>query len=387
MPTRIARAPRRARAAAAPRAEIVEQRLRGFRTEVQDRVRALAARHPWIADLAVSFPALLFALAFPRPKLRADDAIRLTMAGAPLATIAVAAGAPMWMRTFPAQAFAAPIPALPDGAEFRRRIVNHLPKRWRSAPKWIEHVANAAHWGDETIALWFAREAPLTGHKKRPKRRRMAHHHQLVCLWAWFSEHSDTRAGTLMRTRWNADMKWAAAETAALQWMDDVRLHLWLGERSLEDVWLAPGVVDGYEFAPLRSAADVQEEAAAMQNCVRGYGADLAENYYRLWSIRTNGERIATLCLGLVHPSAPLPHIVELSAAGNAAAPAEVWRAARRWLHAQDAASTDPRRFKERRTDMDEAMWRAMFRAYWLAKRRIPEWLPLSPDPGVLWAL
>lgn len=47
------------------RCDLLESRLRRYHPRFQGAVRALAVRHPRIADLAASFPALLFALAVP----------------------------------------------------------------------------------------------------------------------------------------------------------------------------------------------------------------------------------------------------------------------------------------------------------------------------------
>jgi hypothetical protein len=33
---------------------------------------------------------------------------------------------------------------------------------------------------------------------------------------------------------------------------------------------------------------------------------------------------------------------------------------------------------------LDRATWRSLWRPYWLAKRRIPEWLPIAPSRGAL---
>ncbi|MEZ6022500.1 MAG: hypothetical protein R3C16_03575 [Hyphomonadaceae bacterium] len=133
---------------------------------------ALARRHDWVADLAASFPALLFALAFPRAGVDARAALVLATTGAPLARIAAAAEVPLWLRAFPPHAFAAPIPALPDTPDFRRRIANHFPKDWRAAPRWLDNVALGLEAGDAEIALWFAREAPLRASKKKRYRLR-----------------------------------------------------------------------------------------------------------------------------------------------------------------------------------------------------------------------
>jgi hypothetical protein len=105
---------------ARPEGDAIERRLARYRPEIQPPVRRLAARHAWIADLALSFPALLFALAVPRKGTDADAAARLVMSGAPLARAAMAAGAPMWMRSFPHEAL--------------RRLIRREHRRQRLSP-------------------------------------------------------------------------------------------------------------------------------------------------------------------------------------------------------------------------------------------------------------
>src|SRR5690606_8046433 len=110
----------------AAKAERVERSLACFRPEIQSRVRTLAARHPWLADLAISFPGLLFALAFPRRAASSEHALSLVLSGASLCTAAATAGVPMWLRRFPPEAFVKPIPELPDSRQFRLRVANHF---------------------------------------------------------------------------------------------------------------------------------------------------------------------------------------------------------------------------------------------------------------------
>lgn len=385
MLTQFARAPVSATAPARSNAALLEHRLSKFHAEVQPRVRPLAAEHLWIADLALSFPALLFALARPRHAATADAALRLVKSGAPLATVAQSAGVPLWMRAFPPEAFDTLIPALPDSPSFRRRIVNHLPSNWREAPKWMEIVGEAFDTADEDIALWFAREAPLKEKRaKSYKRRNVNQHRRLVALWAWCSMHVDP-AQSFIATPWRSEMQWKAARDAASQWLSALYLPLYLGDRPIADTWLNDGEVDGYEFIALRTRNDVLQEAQAMSHCVAGYGQDLADNYTRLWSVRRNGERVATLALDAGASS--LPQIRELSGPSNAQVSLAMLIAARRWLHSQDALDVDVKRFHAILAEPDGDAWRRLWRHYWLAKRRIPAWLPLKPATHVLYQL
>jgi hypothetical protein len=368
------------------RALRVEQQLKRFRPEVRSRVMALAYRHPWIADLAVSFPALIFALAFPRRGVDARAALRLVLNGTSLPSIATAAGVASWLRTFPPEAFKKSIPPLPDSHFFRRRIVNHFPRRWHDAPHWVDGVSLAGSAGSEELALWFAREAPAKPPKKyRRSRNRRPDNHRLVILWAWFSTQPETAAHKHLVTPWRAEMNWNAAVDAALVWRNAVALSLYLGDGAIEDAWLSECEVDGFSFVPLRTCADVVAEAVIMRNCVRGYGSSLAGNDLRLWSMRKGGERVATLALS--GGIGPLPYISELSLAENKEAPLAFWLAARRWLHAHEAGFCDGKRLQYKDAAFDAPTWRALWRPYWLAKRRLPHWLPLCPSPTVFFDL
>jgi hypothetical protein len=383
--TQTARAPESATAPARPRAALLESRLSNFRPAVQPRVRALAAEHVWIADLAISFPAVLFALAFPSKREAREAALRLVTSGAPLAAVAQSARVPLWLRNFLPQAFETPLLALPDSPDFRRRIANHLPKSWRTAPKWLENVAKATETADEEVALWFAREAPLKEERAKTfKRRPRNQHKRLVAFWAWHSRHADP-SHTPNPTPWRSEMQWKAALSAALDWRDALFLPLHLGDDHLADTWLEDGIVDEYSFVALRSQADVKAEAEAMKHCVARYGADLADNYVRLWSVRRDGERVATLSLETVN--GPLPQIRELAGPMNAAVPIEAWIATRRWLLSQDRPDLDVTRFQTKVARVDGRSWRRMWRPYWIAKQRIPSWLPLTPDTPAIYAL
>src|SRR5262249_4183611 len=131
---------------------------------------------------------------------------------------------------------------------------------------------------------------------------------------------------------------------------------------------------------PLTSASAIIEEATAMRNCLRTYGYRVARNCMRLWSIRKDGERVATLSLAN-QSCDPLPNIEQLKGPGNAEASCEVWWAARQWVHMHGLLRID---LKPRATPVSRDAWIALWRPYWLAKRRLPHWLPIAPSRGAL---
>jgi hypothetical protein len=165
-----------------------------------------------------------------------------------------------------------------------------------------------------------------------------------------------------------------------------IALHVNFGRQPITDMWLRAARVAGYDFLPLSSIAAITEEADAMRNCLRTYGDNLAHNRSRLWSVRQDGRRVATLRVAS-HRRDPLPNIVELKGAGNAEVSQELWWAAHQWLHMHDLSQIDMRQRDWGTAPLDRATWTSLWRPYWLAKRRIPGWLPIAPSRDALDAL
>jgi hypothetical protein len=274
---------------------LLERRLRRYHPRFQGTVRALAMRHSRIADLAASFPALLFALAVPRPGLDPAPALARVIDGRALAEAAAAADVPLWLRKLPPEALARPIARLPDGELFRRQIANHLPRSPKLAPTWLQVVADVAELALESVAVWIARELAREPRRVHPARLR------LISLWAWFSCQPATFGRELIERPWTPDMRIGPALAAAAHWRMIIALHVSLGRRPITDMWLLRAArVAGYDFLPLASIAAITEEAKAMRNCLNTYGYNLADNRSRLWSVRRDGERVATLRIAAV---------------------------------------------------------------------------------------
>jgi len=373
MSTSLARAETRARAN--PHACLAR-----YRPELQTAARALAERHIRLAELSASFPALFVALARPRARFDPEPVIANVIAGAPLAALAEDARVPLWLRKMAPGMFGGPIPELPDSLYLRRRIVNHLPARAKLVPDWLDTVSRAARFSHDPFALWCAR---LSARDMATMRKRF----ERLALWAWFSTEPSVRANEFITRKWSAEIELKAALTAADDWYETVQLYVFLGDRQIDDVYLKPGNVNGFDFRPLRSAEEVAVEAKAMRNCVRTYGDELASGRARLWSVQRRGARVATLCTGWRRGN-PLPSILDLMLSRNRLAPPEIWLAARKWLNGQELMLLSRWRKKGwPDASLDRAMWIELWRPYWLAKRCFPEWLPLRSSVDALYNL
>lgn len=362
MTTSLARADARDRAAAQPS-------LSRYRPELQAAVRALAGRHIRLAELSVSFPALFVALARPRKGFDPEPMIAGAIAGAPLAALAEAAGVPLWLRKARPEIFSAPVPALPDTLYLRRRIVNHLPRHHKAARGWFEAVTMAARLAHDPFALWCARQCAQKPGSVKMER------FKLLCLWAWFSTQPGGRARDLIERPWSEDMELKSAVDSARAWFNAMSLEVELGDRAVEDMWLRPGNVNGFDFRPLATARDIADEAKAMRNCVRTYGWRIATDQRRLWSVQRRGRRVATLCVGW-RGHDPLPVIWDIELSRNRNASELIWLAARKWLIGQDLTHLVWGKMQRREGGYDAEVWISLWRPYWIAKRTIPAAAP-----------
>jgi hypothetical protein len=360
----------------------IDRNLSRYPKSRQPAVRKLAQRHVWLADLAVTFPALLFALAVPKAGFDPEPVIARVVAGARLAILGRLAGVPMWVRSLPPEAFEQRLPPLPDGDDFVCHIANHVPAKPELAAAWLVRVAQASEQGTPEIAIWVAREFVRDARKITPRRLR------LVCLWAWLAARERSFARSLMRSHWHPELQFEAAFSAAVNWLELVELHVNMGDETVQTSWLKPQQVLGYEFSPLATAVDIAAEAEAMQNCLRSYGDAVVHNYCRLWSVRQNGQRVATLELSHSH-GRPLFMIDQLAGPANADVAPDTWIAAQTWVntHGFSYVTTEPA--EHGKVPLDRATWIALWKPYWLGKRRIPDWLPLAPTRRAfakLWA-
>jgi hypothetical protein len=353
----------------------IERTLARFHQRDRPRLARLAARHPRLADLAATFPGLLFALAVPRRGFDPEHPIDLAIHGAPLKAVAAAARVPMWVRRLQPEAFNAYLGTLPDGEDFRRRISNCLPRSPKLAPIWLGAVRDAARWGHDELAVWTARE--LLRDRKRVRLKRL----RLLALYTWFSRPTNVTGYRLIRKAWQPAMRFATALEWAEEWRMSVALYLNIGEKPM-DAWLEPCVVNGLEFVPLCSGGDIEVEAREMRNCLNSYGYALAHNRQRLWSIRHDGVRVATLSVGRYR--GPIIDVMQLKGPANVAVPKNIWVTVRRWIDQHDLMTIEPRTIEWDKAPLDRRTWTDLWRPYWLAKRHIPDWLPLAPSRHAL---
>ncbi|MBS0240766.1 MAG: hypothetical protein JSS20_01230 [Proteobacteria bacterium] len=367
----------------------IDRALARYPLSNRARVAAVACQHPYLADLALSFPALLAAIAAGQPFGGESPARALVASGASLRRAAEAAGVPMWLRKLPPEAFPGRPPRLPDGEMFSRRIVNLTPKlKPARLPAWLRAINAAWQTGGIPFALWVAENHghdALSPRRRPPVPRRRRHIpspdpiHALG-LFAWFSGQPGTQGHALIEKTWHIASSPREAVSNARSWLDRVELRLALGDEAIVDTWLAPALVDGFEFVPLRTECDVLAEAVQMRNCVATFGPRVRASWLRIWSVRRAGNRVATLEINRRRPLAA-PILGEIEGPANTEAPAEVWRAAYRWLAEQPKATVPTGDYGSH--EAAPTHWQRMWQPYWGAMG-LKTWLPLKTDHKTL---
>jgi len=153
--------PRRNCAAAGVRrsAHQLERQVSRFDKRLHRTITRLV-EHPYLADLAFSFPGLLATFARRGRDPLAQRAMAAVLEGQSLKEAAAIAGIAWWLRAVPPEAFMVDVPALPDTPTFRLSIANHLPRR-DVAANWLKAMIMALQWADEPMAVWLAREIAL----------------------------------------------------------------------------------------------------------------------------------------------------------------------------------------------------------------------------------
>jgi hypothetical protein len=363
--------------------DVAEQRIAAaldrFPESVQMPVRALARQHGRLADLALSFPALLFALAVSRHRKETCDAIAMTITGARLATIAATAHVPMWLRALEPTVLTAPFPPLPDSLRLRREMVNYLPRHATHAADWFAAVGEAGQWCGEDAMIWFARECDRTPRVAIADARD-------ILLWAWFSKHAETLAAQWITVRWHPELGYDTALAAARTWIARVLDYVDVADTPLPLPWLVPDAIDGYTFSPLLTQADLTAAARELQNCLESYVRNLASNRCQVWVVRRHGAAVAAVELTTNSGPRHIPIICEVLGCGNGNVPREIWQAVWTWYRGWEFTDANAGRLAERMDVIDRSMaWRRVWRPFWIAHGRYPTWLPISSLSREAW--
>lgn len=350
-----------------------ERTVQRFPASARREIRRLMKASQRLADLTETFPGLLYLLAVRHgpssQRLAAQSAIE---SGAPLKTAARAMGLPMWLRRLPPEAFAGLTQDVPQGAAFARQIVHRLPRHAEESQTWLKAITFASGACGEDFALWLASQNIYDA--DFDPRRSLA----VLATYAWYSGKPDTEAAKLIVVPWRSEISFETALCAAKSWFNRVRLVLQLPEGTITDPWLKPGTAQGCTFEPLLDAGSLLKEAAAMHNCADQYAERIVREKCRLFSVKRNGLRVATLEIGPHQREGGVLAITQLKARHNMAVPLDVWQAAYTWMASQTGLRRLPPLAGSERA-WDQTAWWSLLAPYRNAHGGAP-WIDPTPS-------
>ena len=322
-------------------------------------VRALALSHPYLAQLLLSFPAALYAMACRRPQL-AVDARSQVIAGGSLKEVAAALGLPSWTRRVPPEGCcAALLLPLPDGPLISARIGNLMPSDAADWPGWLDGVSVGARIAGDDFALWVAREL------KRVRRPGSVDGIATIAMWAWYGAERRNAASTLIPAPWRAGLSLANAASGARAWLEGIEF---LMVEPPGPIGLSPpagDTVDGFTFVPIPWGAPLVAEGVRMRNCLSSYAGSYLRGS-RVWSVHRDGRTVADLELAFGGTERGVPRLVQLRAVSNTDAPDAIWAAVYRWLTRWQVLDT-PHPVKSEVYRRRPGAWHDLWRPLWEA--------------------
>ena len=352
--------------------EPAERTVMRFAAPVRREIRRLIRSSPRVGDLCETFPGLLYALALRHgPASARLSALSAIESGAPLKSVARILGIPMWLRKLPPEAFGILSADLPQSPAFSRQIAHRLPRDPKESKAWLKAVQFAAGACGDDFAVWLAGQ-PIYETDFDPHRSL-----SVLAAYAWFSGKPQTRAAKLIVVPWRSEISLDTAMCAAKSWFNRVRLVLQMPEGAVTDPWLRPGIALGYTFEPLISSHAILDEAQAMHNCADQYAERLVREKCRLFSVRRNGLRIATLEIGPHGREGGVLAINQLKARHNMAVSGDVWQAAYSWMSGQSGLKRLPPIATPERS-WDQPAWWAILAPYRNAHGGAPWFDPVA---------
>jgi hypothetical protein len=136
------------------------------------------------------------------------------------------------------------------------------------------------------------------------------------------------------------------------QWHEAVASHMTGPDLALPPPWYPAAKVGDLEIVPIEDSGELYREGAAMHHCVGTYADDVRAGWLYVYSVRRDGERVATLALARDRTGTKA-QLYQLRGPCNAEPSQAIASAVQRWLRALGPLPV-VERTPERPPDVDE---------------------------------
>jgi PcfJ-like protein len=206
-------------------------------------------------------------------------------------------------------------------------FLNFLPT---TAPKqriWLLLV----NWAFHKVNLDFAKWA--TSHVFEIPGRRLREVHSLISDFAdWVCAEGPSRQFVIRPFQSSMSLK--TVMTLSAEWHEAVAAAMDGPAAAFPPPWYAAAKIGDYGIVPIDNSAALYREGAAMHHCVGTYANAVQRGSLYVYSVRRDGQRVATLAIER-GPTSTKARLVQLRGPCNAQPPKAVTLAVQRWLRAQ----------------------------------------------------
>ena len=276
-----------------------------------------------------------------------QEAIDLVERGARLRDVAAVMQIPMALRRVKPGAAHMVLPVWVEDPDWRWHLQEHgmpwINPEWvisympDSLPRmrvWLRAVHGAHGRVGSDFAEWTARHAlhiPLGTEAEL--------HSFLFDIADWVhASHGKGRHQFVVRP-FKQTMSLRTVTKLSAEWHEAVASNLTGPHHAFPAPWFPVARVDGLEIIPIDNSADLYREGALMHHCIGTYAYKVRSGHYYVYSIRRDGERVASAGLVFLGARAKLD---QLRGPCNAPAPKQITATVERWLRTQA-----PRRRRE----------------------------------------
>jgi hypothetical protein len=245
---------------------------------------------------------------------RVEEAIALVERGARLRDVAAVMQVPMAMRRI--KPGAAHLAGDCHKAEW---IISYMPASLPRMRSWLRAVNYAGRRAGADFAQWAAKHA-------------LQHVNGIGFLentadWVRASLGHDGHK-FLVRP-FSPDMSLRTVTKLSAEWHEAIASRLDGPQHAFPPPWIEATKIDGLDIIPIDNSADLYREGATMHHCVGTYSADIRVGRLYVYSIRRNGERLATAAILRTEGRTVL---LQIRGPCNVEVPDETKVSVRRWL-------------------------------------------------------
>jgi hypothetical protein len=226
---------------------------------------------------------------------RINDAAALVERGARLREIAELMGVPMALRHVkPGAAHLA--------SEYHNpELIVSMPDSLSRMRTWLRVVRHAALTAGSEFGQWAAKNAlEIPGSENEV----LSFVHD-VSDWVRASR---ARNELVMRP-FSPTMSLRTVKALSAEWHEAVASHLNESKEAFPEPWYPAATLNGVDIVPIDNSVDLYREGAAMRHCIGTYADEVKAGIYCIYSVRREGERIATAAVRIAAGQGQLSQI------------------------------------------------------------------------------